>query len=198
MLVKRIFDLAAASLGLLLLSPLLIAVAIWIRTDSPGPALFRQRRIGRFGQPFDILKFRTMRADHRDGQSLITVGIDPRITRVGQVLRRYKIDELPQLINVVAGQMSLVGPRPEVERYVALYPQEVRERVLSVPPGITDYASIVFRNESDLLERSPDPERTYIERIMPAKLAHCERYVATRSFWVDLKIIGATLRSLIL
>lgn len=195
-MIKRLFDLTAALAGLLVLAPLLAVIALCIRLDSPGPAWFRQQRIGRHGVPFDIIKFRTMRVDHGDGAQL-TVGADVRITRVGKFLRHYKIDELPQLINVVQGSMSLVGPRPEVPRYVACYPPEVRSIVLSVAPGITDWASICYKDENAILGRSLDPERAYLDTILPAKLAYNVRYVRERGFWTDLRIIFSTLAALL-
>ena len=188
---KRAFDLAASGIGLLLLSPLLLALAAWIRLDSPGPVFFRQERIGLRGRPFRIYKFRSMRVDHSGPQ--ITVGADDRITHSGHIIRAYKLDELPQLLNVFLGDMSLVGPRPEVPRYVALYPADVRAEVLSVRPGITDLASVQYRSESTLLAQSADPERTYVDTILPAKLALCRQYVRERSLGLDLKIIGMTL-----
>lgn len=189
---KRVFDVLFSAAVLLLLAPLLLAVALWIRLDSPGPALFRQVRVGRGGREFRILKFRTMHVDAPARGLQITAGRDPRITRAGHFLRRYKIDEFPQFVNVLRGDMSVVGPRPEVPRYVALYPPRLRELVLSVRPGITDLASIEYRDENELLGRSADPERTYVEEVMPAKLAYCERYVRERSFAGDLGIIGRT------
>jgi lipopolysaccharide/colanic/teichoic acid biosynthesis glycosyltransferase len=200
---KRAFDLCAATIGLLLLSPLLAAIALWIRLDSPGPVLFRQVRVGRHGELFDILKFRTMAAQpeaqpgvRHDSQRLLTVGRDPRITRAGHFLRKYKLDELPQLFNVVHGTMSLVGPRPEVPRYVACYPPRERELVLSVKPGVTDWASILYKDENAILGQAPDPERAYIETILPTKLEYYVRYVRERTFWVDLRIIFRTLRAI--
>lgn len=188
---KRLFDIAASAIGLLLLAPVLLGIAIWIKRDSPGPVFFRQERIGRHGQPFRIYKFRSMRQDNAGLQ--ITVGEDARITRSGRFIRAYKLDELPQLINVLLGDMSLVGPRPEVPRYVALYPADVRAEVLSVRPGITDLASVQYRSESTLLAQSSNPEQTYVDTILPAKLALCRQYVRERSFWLDLRIIGMTL-----
>ncbi len=196
MRVKRVFDLVLSLAGIVLLAPLFFAVAVWIRLDSPGPVFFRQVRVGRFGKPFRIFKFRTMRVDSETMGPRITAGEDTRITQAGRILRRYKLDELPQLVNVALGQMSLVGPRPEVPHYVALYPGDVRERVLSVPPGITDYASIEFRDESALLRYSQDPESTYINEIMPAKLKYYEQYVRNRSFSVDLKLLLETLKKI--
>lgn len=189
---KRAFDLVFSAAVLLLLSPLLLAVAAWIKFDSRGPVFFRQVRVGRHGREFRILKFRTMHVDAPSTGPQITVGRDPRITRCGHLLRKYKIDEFPQFINVLVGDMSVVGPRPEVPRYVAMYPPATRGLVLSVRPGITDLASIEYRDENDLLGRSADPERTYVEQVMPAKLAFCERYVRERSFAGDLGIIGRT------
>ena len=189
---KRLFDIAFALLALLLLGPLLLLVALWVRLDSPGPVFFRQQRVGRSGQLFDIYKFRTMQTGAEAMGPQITVGEDARITRAGVWLRRAKVDELPQFLNVLRGDMSVVGPRPEVPRYVAQYPADVRETVLSVRPGITDLASIEFRDESALLARSSDPERTYVEQILPAKLRHAQEYVRTRSLWLDLRIIART------
>lgn len=191
---KRIFDLLAAGLGLLLFSPLLLAIALAVRLDSPGPVFFRQERVGRGGRTFRIHKFRTMR--HGIGGALITVGGDARITRVGAFLRRTKLDELPQLIDVLQGTMSLVGPRPEVPRYVALYPSAVREKVLSVRPGLTDLASIEYRDENALLARAADPEREYVETVLPAKLRLAADYVDRRTLALDLRIIVRTLRVL--
>ena len=188
---KRLFDIAASAIGLLLLAPVLLGIAVWIKRDSPGPVFFRQQRIGRHGQPFRIYKFRSMRQDNAGLQ--ITVGADDRITRSGHFIRAYKLDELPQLINVLLGDMSIVGPRPEVPRYVALYPADVRAEVLSVRPGITDLASVQYRSESTLLAQSSNPEQTYVDTILPAKLALCRQYVRERSFWLDLRIIGMTL-----
>ena len=194
---KRLFDLLVASLGLLLLAPVLVVLAIWIKLDSPGPVFFRQQRVGRDGKLFRIHKFRTMRvATAGVEQPLITVGADPRITRAGATLRRTKLDELPQLIDVVRGDMSLVGPRPEVPRYVALYPDALRAKVLSVRPGITDLASIEYRDESALLARAADPEREYVEVVMPAKLRAAARYVDEMSLATDVRVLGSTLRAL--
>jgi lipopolysaccharide/colanic/teichoic acid biosynthesis glycosyltransferase len=192
---KRLFDGLFSAGTLLVLSPLLLAVAIWIKLDSPGPIFFRQVRIGRGGKPFRIFKFRSMRNDTQMLGPQLTVGDDTRITRSGTMIRKYKIDEFPQFINVALGQMSLVGPRPEVPRYVALYPPAMRDVVLSVRPGITDLASIAYRDESNLLAQSADPERTYVEQVLPAKLALCERYVRERSFLGDLAIIGRSMHA---
>jgi lipopolysaccharide/colanic/teichoic acid biosynthesis glycosyltransferase len=193
---KRLFDVLAAGCGLLLLAPVLLAIALWIRLDSPGPALFRQQRVGRHGRLFDIYKFRTM-ADRPDDGRQLTVGRDPRITRAGRFLRRTKLDELPQLLNVLEGTMSLVGPRPEVPRYVDRYPPAVRQTVLSVAPGITDLAAILFKDENDILGRAQDPERAYVETILPVKLEYYQRYVRERSFWLDLRILFRTLAAIL-
>lgn len=193
---KRLFDVLGAAVGLVLLSPLLIGIALWIKLDSRGPVFFRQHRVGRYGEPFQIHKFRSMREDAPLVGPQITVGADPRITRAGRFLRRTKLDELPQLLDVLAGTMSLVGPRPEVPRYVAMYPPAVRDKVLSVRPGITDPASIEYRDESTLLARAADPERVYIEQVMPAKLRYAAEYVDRMSLLNDVRLIGATLRSL--
>jgi len=196
MIAKRVFDLLFSVISLLFLVPVFLLIAIWITLDSPGPVFFRQVRVGRFGEPFRIFKFRTMWAEGEGKGKQITVRDDIRITRAGRFLRRYKLDELPQLLNVVKGEMSLVGPRPEVQRYVRLYPEGVREKVLSVPPGITDYASIEYMDENTLLADADDPETVYIERVMPAKLRNYERYVTERSIGMDLKIILATLKAI--
>lgn len=193
---KRLFDMVLAAVGLLLLAPVFAAVAVWIRLDSPGPAFYRQERVGRFGVLFRIHKFRTMSADAPGGGPQITVGADARITRAGAWLRRTKLDELPQLIDVLRGAMSIVGPRPEVPRYVAMYPAEMRDKVLSVRPGITDFASIDYRDESTLLARSSDPEREYTEVVMPAKLRLAAQYVDQATLATDLRLIGRTLKAL--
>lgn len=190
---KRLFDIVCAGIGLLLLSPLLLAVAVWVKLDSPGPVMFRQERVGRFGATFRIHKFRTMRVDATRLGPQITIGDDARITRSGRWLRASKVDELPQLWDVLRGAMSLVGPRPEVPRYVALYPAELRELVLSVRPGITDPASLSFRNESELLARAEDPEREYVEVVMPMKLRLAADYVRNASLGGDIRLILATL-----
>jgi lipopolysaccharide/colanic/teichoic acid biosynthesis glycosyltransferase len=194
---KRLFDVLLAALGLLLLAPVLIAMAVWIKLDSPGPVFFRQERVGRWGRIFCIRKFRTMHhAPASDGAAQITVGADARITRAGAVLRRYKLDELAQLIDVLQGHMSLVGPRPEVPRYVAHYPDALRTKVLSVRPGITDIASIEYRDEGELLARAADPEREYLQVVMPAKLRLAAQYVDQASLAFDVRLILRTLRLL--
>ncbi len=188
---KRFFDLVVAACALLLLLPLLLAVALWIKLDSPGPVFYRQQRVGRHGVPFFIHKFRTMRSDGAPGLPL-TVGDDPRITRAGRWLRRTRVDELPQLIDVLRGTMSMVGPRPEVPRYVAHYPPALRERALAVRPGITDPASLDFIDEATLLARAADPEREYIEVILPAKLQRAADYAEHASLATDLALLWRT------
>ena len=197
MIAKRIFDLFFSLFGAILLSPFFLFIGLWIKFDSTGPVFFRQKRVGRFGKTFHIFKFRTMCLDAEAKGRQITVGEDPRITRSGRFLRKTKIDELPQLLNVISGDMSLVGPRPEVPRYVAMYPAEVREQVLSVPPGITDYASIEYKDENTILGRAVDPDKAYIEEVMPVKLGYYQRYVAERSLWLDFTLILKTLKEII-
>lgn len=198
MLLKRLFDLFFSLLGVITLLPLFLFISLWIQLDSSGPVFFRQERVGRFGKNFRIFKFRTMCLDAEAKGRQITVGEDPRITRSGRFLRKTKIDELPQLLNVIMGEMSLVGPRPEVPHYVALYPPEVRELVLSVPPGITDYASIEYKDENAVLGRAIDPDKAYIEEVMPVKLRYYQRYVAERSLWVDFMLIMKTLKVIVM
>ena len=188
---KRLFDVVASGVGLLLLSPLFLLVAIWIKLDSPGPVFYRQVRVGRYNRDFRIFKFRSMRVGADKG-SLVTIGgRDPRVTRSGYFIRKFKVDELPQLINVFIGDMSLVGPRPEVRHYVDYWTKE-QLRVLDVRPGITDPASIKFRNENELLEKAEDPEKYYIEVIMQEKLRLYLEYVENHSFWYDMKLIFQT------
>ncbi|MGM9819087.1 MAG: sugar transferase [Paludibacteraceae bacterium] len=188
---KRVFDILASGVGLLLLSPLFLLVAVWIKLDSPGPVFYRQVRVGRYNRDFRIFKFRSMRVGSDKG-SLVTIGgRDPRVTRSGYFIRKFKIDELPQLINVFIGDMSLVGPRPEVRHYVDYWTKE-QLHVLDVRPGITDPASIKFRNENELLEKAEDPEKYYIEVIMQEKLRLYLEYVEKHSFWYDLKLIFQT------
>lgn len=193
MIIKRIFDVFFSILGLLILLPVFMSVAVWIKVNSSGPVFFRQERIGKAGRPFKIFKFRTMIVDAEAMGSKVTVGNDSRITRSGAVLRKYKLDELPQLINVLKGEMSLVGPRPEVPEYVAHWPPDARDLILSIPPGVTDFASIEFRNESELLEGKSDPVGVYIREIIPIKLKYYEKYVTERSIWLDFWILLRTL-----
>jgi lipopolysaccharide/colanic/teichoic acid biosynthesis glycosyltransferase len=194
---KRIFDLLLSGLGLLVLVLPFLLIAAAIKLDTRGPVFFRQVRVGRYGREFHIHKFRTMRHPPGDNLSLVTVDSDPRITRVGHWLRRYKLDELPQLFDVLEGDMSLVGPRPEVPKYVSMYPAEVRTTVLSIRPGITDEASMAFRRESEMLAGSLDPEAAYVQRIMPTKLAIYQRYVGERTMAGDVVILLKTLALLI-
>lgn len=192
---KRAFDLLAAAIGLVLVSPLLILVAVAIRLDSPGPVLFRQRRVGRNFRPFEIYKFRTMvDGASRMGPS-VTAGEDPRVTRVGRILRRTKIDELPQLINVIKGDMSLVGPRPELPKYVEMFRRDYEE-ILAVRPGMTDPASLVYHDEAELLGQVGDPEEEYIRNVLPAKIALARRYLARSSLLFDLAVIVKTVGTL--
>ena len=193
---KRLFDIVASTLGLLILSPVFIIVAIWIKLDSQGPVFYRQTRVGRHNKDFRIFKFRSMRVGSDKG-SLVTIGgRDPRVTRSGYFIRKFKIDELPQLINVFTGDMSLVGPRPEVRHYVNYWTPD-QMRVLDVRPGITDPASIRFRNENELLEKAQDPERYYIDVIMQEKIKLYLEYVEKSSFWYDIKLIFQTFKVII-
>lgn len=194
---KRLFDLFVASCALLLLSPLLLGMALAIKLDSPGPVFFRQVRVGRGGREFRIHKFRTMVVNDDTRSAQITVGADPRITRVGTWLRRTKCDELAQLIDVLQGTMSLVGPRPEVPRYVALYPEALKRQVLAVRPGITDVASLTYRRESELLAQAADPEREYVEVVMPAKLRLAARYARQATVRTDVAVLIQTVRILL-
>ncbi len=194
---KRLFDLLIAALALLLLAPLLVLVALVVKLDSPGPVFFRQERVGRHGRLFRIHKFRTMQADAPRRGPAVTVGEDARITRSGRWLRHYRIDELPQLLDVLAGDMSLVGPRPEVPRFVAHYPAGLRERVLAVRPGITDPASLEHIDEATMLADAADPERAYIETILPHKLERQADYAAHATLASDLAVILRTVRVLI-
>lgn len=195
-MLKRLFDICFALCALVVSAPVLVGVSLWIKFDSRGPVLFRQQRVGLRGKPFGIYKFRTMRADRADTGSQITIGADPRITRAGAFLRKYKLDEFPQFFNVLIGDMSVVGPRPEVPRYVALYPPDARELILSVRPGITDLASLAYRDESVLLGSAADPEGLYVREILPAKLEHCLQYIRTRSLWLDLVIVERTVAAI--
>ena len=193
---KRLFDLIFAASGAFLLSPFLLAAAICIKLDSPGPALFRQVRVGKDGKTFRLAKFRTMHVGAEKMGPQITVGEDPRITRLGAVLRKTKIDEFPQLLNVIRGEMSLVGPRPEVPKYVDLYSEEQR-KVLRLVPGITDPASIAYRRESELLEQARDPLQTYVEEIMPDKIRINLDYASSANVWTDFRVILRTLSRLL-
>ncbi len=191
-MMKRAFDVAASALGLLLLSPFLAIVALLVKLTSRGPVFFTQERVGRGFRAFRILKFRTMVPDAPTLGPAITPEGDPRITRVGRFLRRSKVDELPQLWNVLKGEMSLVGPRPEVPKYVELFRPDFEE-ILKVRPGITDPSSLAFRDEGDLLWKAKDPERFYVETVLPRKLALSKAYARNRGWWSDLGVIFRTL-----
>jgi lipopolysaccharide/colanic/teichoic acid biosynthesis glycosyltransferase len=190
---KRAFDVVVAGFGLIVLAPLFAIVAVLVAFTSRGPVLFRQQRVGRDGIPFEMLKFRTMVDAPAGTGPLVTVAGDRRITPVGGVLRAAKLDELPQLWNVFRGDMSIVGPRPEVPKYVALYPPDVARKVLSIRPGITDEASILFRHESEILAGATNPEQAYVEHILPRKLVLYERYADHHSVFGDIGIIVRTL-----
>ncbi len=193
---KRLMDLIVSMTALIVLSPLFMAISLRIKRDSAGPVFFKGERMGRHGHPFSIWKFRTM--DEKAGMMAagLTIAGDRRITPAGHFLRRTKLDELPQLINVLRGEMSLVGPRPEIRKYVELFPEDFR-RILSVRPGITDLASIRFGNESEQLARFEDPEEGYVREILPEKIRLAHEYVSERSLTKDLMIIGKTLLFLI-
>jgi lipopolysaccharide/colanic/teichoic acid biosynthesis glycosyltransferase len=195
-MLKRAFDICAAAIGLILLIPFLVLIAIAILIDSRGGVFYKQKRVGLHNKDFSILKFRTMRPE-ADKHGLLTVGgRDPRVTRIGYFLRKYKLDEFPQLINVIIGDMSIVGPRPEVRKYVNLYTEQ-QKKVLNIRPGITDYASIEFANENELLKQAIDPEQAYIHQIMPAKLELNLKYVQEKNLITDLKIIALTIAKIL-
>ncbi len=194
--VKRALDIGVSLVGLALTSPVLAAAAIWVKLDSRGPVVFRQQRIGRNFRPFNILKFRTMVVDAPQLGRQITAGADPRITPVGGFLRKWKIDELPQLLNVLKGDMSLVGPRPEVPKYVQMFHDEYRY-ILSIRPGITDPASIKYRDESSVLANCPDPEHKYVAEILPDKLAIARDYVTHANLLQDLGLLLRTATSIL-
>jgi len=194
--VIRFFDFILGLVGLVVLAPIFIMLAIWIKIDSKGPVFYKQVRVGQNGINFGLFKFRSMVVD-ADKKGLITVGgRDPRITRSGYFIRKYKLDELPQLINVLVGDMSLVGPRPEVRKYVDLYTDE-QQKVLSVKPGITDYASIEYMDENEVLGKSSDPEKTYIEEIMPEKIKYNMKYINNKNLFEYFKIIFLTVLKIV-
>ncbi|NWQ39490.1 sugar transferase [Bacillus sp. EB106-08-02-XG196] len=193
---KRAFDVIMSAIGLIILSPFFLIISIMIKLDSPGPVLFKQVRVGRYERNFKILKFRTMVTDAEKKGAQITVGRDSRITRVGHFLRKSKLDELPQLINVFIGDMSLVGPRPEVPKYTQYY-TKVQKRIFELRPGITDYSSIKYRDENEILALSNDPEKTYIEEIMVDKLKLNLEYLENKSLLTDIKIIFNTFLKII-
>jgi lipopolysaccharide/colanic/teichoic acid biosynthesis glycosyltransferase len=191
-MMKRLFDLGTSFFGLILLAPIFVLSALWIKADSRGPIFFRQDRVGFQGSIFRIHKFRTMVSDAEKKGKQITVGADSRITTAGAFLRKYKLDELPQLIDVLLGDMSLVGPRPEVSKYIDCYSDDEKHDVLSVKPGITDNTSIEFRDENELLAGYKDPEAVYINEVLPKKIALYRKYVRERSFFGDVVIIFKT------
>lgn len=194
---KRLFDVIASGCGLIVLSPIFVVMTIWIKCDSSGPVFYRQIRVGRNNKDFRIFKFRSMRTGSDKG-SLVTIGgRDPRVTRSGYFIRKFKLDELPQLINVFLGDMSLVGPRPEVRHYVDYWTPE-QMHVLDVRPGITDPASIKFRNENELLDKAENPEKYYIEVIMQEKIKLYLEYVENASFWYDIKLIFKTFKVIVM
>ena len=194
-MLKRIFDIILSLFGLIILLPFMLIIAIFIKLDSKGPVFFKQIRVTKGGREFKIFKYRTMKVGS-DKYSQITVGKDNRITGIGSFLRKYKLDEIPQLINVLIGDMSLVGPRPEVPKYVVLYTDEQKE-ILKVRAGITDYASIEFSDENDLLASEKDPEKAYIEKIMPKKIELNKKYLSEISVLTDIKIILLTIKKIL-
>ncbi len=196
-MIKRLFDLVASSIGLILLAPVMAVIAVLVKRDSPGPALFRQERVGRGGKPFTLLKFRSMTGAPTAAGPLVTAATDARITKVGAKLRATKLDELPQLVNVFRGDMSIVGPRPEVHEYVDLWADEDRQVILSVLPGITDPATLQLRREEELLAAQPEPEQYYRQVLLPEKTRlYCD-YVHTQSLGGDLGLIIRTLASIV-
>jgi len=197
MFAKRLFDLVFVIPGLIILSPVFLVVGFLIKSKDGGSIFFKQTRVGKEGKHFKVLKFRTMVVDAEKLGAKVTTGNDPRITPVGAFLRKYKLDELPQLLNVLIGNMSLVGPRPEVPEYVEFYPQETKDIIFSVHPGITDTASIEFVNENELLTDSKDPIEDYKNKVLPIKLGYSMDYVKTRSLWVDFKLILKTVSAIV-
>lgn len=195
-MLKRIFDIVSASAGLMVLTPLFVGIAIWIKLDSKGPIFYRQVRVGQRGKEFRIHKFRTMTVN-ADQHGQLTVGADQRITRSGHFLRRYKIDELPQMIDVVLGDMSVVGPRPEVPEFMACYPDDIRQHVLSVRPGMTDRASIEMVDENEILSQYDNPRQAYIDVVLPYKQKFYVDYVNSANFLDDLRIIFSTIKKII-
>ena len=193
---KRVFDFIVSALGIVIFSPLLILTALLVKVDSPGPIFFKQQRMGKEFRPFWIYKFRTMRKSLEQGPN-ITIGNDPRITGIGRLLRQTKIDELPQLINILRGEMSFVGPRPEVPQYVQLYRREYQQ-ILAVRPGLTDLASLKYRDEAALLANAENPEEEYVTRILPDKIMLAIDYIQRASFFFDLRLILETILRLVL
>lgn len=192
LMAKRAFDAIGAAVGLCAVAPLLAGVAVLVKASSPGPVFFRQRRVGRGGIDFELIKFRTMRASANG--PLVTAANDVRITRVGAILRRTKLDELPSLVNVLRGDLSLVGPRPEVRRYVEMYPERERAFLAQFRPGITDPTTIRFRNEEEILAKAPDREQTYVHEILPLKLRMYREYLEQASFVNDFAVLADTAR----
>ncbi len=191
---KRIFDLLSALIVIIVFSPLLILLSVWIAFDSKGGVFYKQERVGKNGKLFNLLKFRSMRPNaDRAGQ--LTVGDDNRVTKVGRFIRKYKLDELPQLFNIVKGEMSIVGPRPEVPKYVDMYSEE-QKKVLLALPGLTDFASIEYLDEQKILGAADNPEKIYIEEVMPAKLELNLKYIKERNFWLDIGLIFKTIFSI--
>ena len=195
-MIKRLFDFICALFGLILLAPLFVLISLYIRIDTPGPIFFRQERVGINGILFRIHKFRTMFLGSSN-QGLLTIGSDSRITRSGKFLRKYKIDELPQLIDVIIGNMSFVGPRPEVEEFMNTYPPEIKNKILSVRPGITDMASIMMINENEILSKYSDNKQAYLDIILPIKQEHYLNYISNQNIWLDIKIIFLTIKKII-
>jgi len=191
-MMKRLLDIVISLSGLVLFFPLFLLIAVFIKLDSKGPVFFRQERVGRDFKQFSIYKFRTMSFEGSLGDSSITVRGDRRVTRVGHILRRIKVDELPQLINVLKGEMSIVGPRPEIHKYVELFKKDY-ENILRVKPGITDYAAIEFSDEESVLEKYDDPEKGYVDEVLPRKIVLYYHYLKERGFWVDIKIMAMTM-----
>jgi len=194
--VKRLFDIFFSLLGLIILAPLLLVVSILIKLDSPGTVFFRQERVGKNFKPFSIYKFRSMTADAPKSGPAITVGGDMRVTRTGRFIRKYKLDELPQLINVLKGDVSVVGPRPEVPKFVDIFRSDYKE-ILTIKPGITDYASIQYRDEESVLARYNNPEEGYIKEVLPAKIRLAKQYIREKSISVDIAIILKTLYTIV-
>lgn len=192
MIAKRGMDLVGAGIGLIVLAPVFAVIALAIKVDSSGPVFFRQTRIGRHFRPFKIYKFRTMVTDAEKYGALVSTGDDQRITKMGHTLRKFKIDELPQLINVFSGEMSLVGPRPEVPRYVEVFRKEYEE-ILTVKPGITDFASLEYSDENEMLRGVQNPEEKYLAEILPAKIEFYRKYLREQSIWTDFKLIIKTI-----
>ncbi|PKG84475.1 glycosyl transferase [Colwellia sp. 75C3] len=195
-MIKRILDSILSFFGLICLFPVFILIAIWIKLDSPGPIFFRQSRVGQFGKAFYIHKFRTMDVG-TEGMGRLTIAGDTRITQSGKFIRKYKIDELPQLIDVLFGKMSLVGPRPEVQEFINYYPEEIKKKVLSIKPGITDFASIMMIDENSIIAQYEDPHQAYIDIILPMKQRYYLEYIETQNIFKDLYIIMLTLIKII-